>query len=77
MVPVPKKRRQGACVTDNFRGVSLLSVVYRAICIIIQERLMHFCARQKLIAEEQGGFRRLQRPGAFSVLTGTSEDGIQ
>ena len=43
---------------DDFRGVSLLSVVYKAMCMILQERLMTFCERQKLITEEQVGFKR-------------------
>ena len=55
LVPVQKKKGKGPCVADDFRGISLLSVVYKA---IIQERLSLLCEGYNLIAEEQGGFRR-------------------
>ena len=37
IVPVPKKRSRGTgvCVTDDFRGISLTSVAYKAMCAIV------------------------------------------
>ena len=55
MVPVPKKRSKGICRTDKFQGNSLVSVVYKAMCVIVQERLVE---ERQLLAEEQGGFTR-------------------
>ena len=39
LAPVPKSRSKGACRTEDFLGISLVSVVYKAIYLIIQERL--------------------------------------
>ena len=36
----------------------MLSVVHKAMCLIIQERLRLLCEGYNLIAEEQGGFRK-------------------
>ena len=38
--------------------ISLVSVVYEVMCIIIQERLLKAVVERQLLAEEQGGFRR-------------------
>ena len=54
-MPVPKKRSKGVCRTDKFQGNSLVSVVYKAMCVIVQERLVE---ERQLLAQEQGGFRR-------------------
>ena len=40
VVPVPKKRNKGVCKKEDFRGIALVSVVYKAMCLIVQERLM-------------------------------------
>ena len=37
IVPVPKKRRSGACVVDDVRGTVLVSEVYKAICSIVHQ----------------------------------------
>ena len=58
VVPVPKTRSKGAYRTEEFRGLSLVSVVYKAMCLIIQERLVSVVEERQLLAEEQGGFRR-------------------
>ena len=39
VAPLPKMRSKGACRTEEFLGISLVSVVYKAIYLIIQERL--------------------------------------
>ena len=58
IIPVPKKRYKGACVMDNFRGISLLSTVYKAMCMIVQDRLTQVVEERQLLAEEQGSFRK-------------------
>ena len=35
-----------------------MSVVYKAMCIIVQERLLKVVEERQLLAEEHGGFRR-------------------
>ena len=58
MVPIPKKRRSGVCKTDEFRGISLVPVAYKAMCSVIQGRLRHVVEERNLVAEEQRGFRK-------------------
>ena len=53
-----KKRVRGVCRMDEFRGISLVPVAYKAMCGIIQERLTQVVGERNLVAEEQGGFRR-------------------
>ena len=39
VIPVPKKRGQGLCVTDDFCGISVVSVhvPYKTMCMIVKE----------------------------------------
>ena len=53
VVPVPKTRSKGACRIEELRGISLVSVVYKAMCLIIQERLVKVVEERQLLAEEQ------------------------
>ena len=53
MIPVPKKRSRGPCNTDDFRGISLVSVPYKAMCMIVKERLALVMKERKYVAEEQ------------------------
>ena len=46
------------CRMDEFRGISLVPVAYKAMCGIIQERLTQVVGERNLVTEEQGGFRR-------------------
>ena len=57
-VPIPKRSRSGVWKTEDFRGISLLPVAYKAMCSIAQYRLVHVVEERKLVAEEQGGFRK-------------------
>ena len=45
-------------MTDDFRGISLTSVAYKAMCAIVQVRLKQVVEGGQLLAEEQGGFRK-------------------
>ena len=58
VVPMPKTRSKGACWTEEFLGICLVSVVYKAICLIVQERLVKVVEERQSLAEDQGGFRR-------------------
>ena len=58
MVPIPKRSRSGVCKTQGFRNISLLPVAYKAMCSIAQNRLLQVVEERKLVAEEQGGFRK-------------------
>ena len=58
VIQVPNKRSRGPCVTDDFHGMSLVTVPYKAICVIVKERLAFVVEERKLFAEEQGGFRK-------------------
>ena len=61
VVPVLKKKSKGICEADNFRGIVLVSVVYKVMCAVVQERVVPICDRKQLLAEEQGGVRRGRR----------------
>ena len=52
VVPVPKKKGMGICETDKFRGISLVSVVYKMMCSLVQERLVQVIESKQLLAEE-------------------------
>jgi hypothetical protein len=41
----------------DYRGITLLSVVYKLLSSILNSRLSAFCEREEKLAEEQGGFR--------------------
>ena len=43
---------------DEYRGISLVAVPYKALCSIMQKRMMVVVEEKRLVAEEQGGFRR-------------------
>ena len=58
IVPIPKKRSWGVCKTDDYRGISLTSVAYKAMCSVVHRRLLHMVEEKQLVAEEQGGFRK-------------------
>lgn len=51
IVPIHKKRRDGATKVVEFRGISLVSVVQQAMCSIVQWRLVHVTEERQLIEE--------------------------
>ena len=57
VVPVPERIKR-VCRKHNFRGISLVSVVYKAMCLIVQESLVQVVEDRELLEKEQGGFRR-------------------
>ena len=58
IIPIPKKRRWGVCKVDDFCGISLTLVVYKAMCNVVHRRLLHVVEEKQLVADEQGGFRK-------------------
>ena len=58
VVPIPKKQNRGPCRVDEFRGISLVAVPYKALCSIVHKRMVEVVEEKGLVAEEQGGFRR-------------------
>ena len=43
---------------DNYRGISLLSVVAKVYTAVLHRRLSQWCEENHIIADEQGGFRQ-------------------
>ena len=58
MATIPKKQKSGPCRVDEYRGISLVAVPYKALCSIMQKRMMVVVEEKRLVAEEQGSFRR-------------------
>ncbi len=58
VVRVPKKPRTGPCIPDDFRGIALTSVVYKAMCTVIKERVVKVAEEKGLVSEEQCAFRK-------------------
>ena len=42
---------------DNYRGISLLSIVGKVYTSILNQRLLDWCEKRSKFGEEQGGFR--------------------
>ena len=40
-------------MVDDFRGISLTSVAYKAMCSVVHRRLVHMVEEKQLVAEEQ------------------------
>ena len=52
---------------DNYRGITLLSVVGKLYTSILNNRISMYLEREKKIVEEQGGFR-IQRSTSEQIL---------
>ena len=44
-------------LTDNYRGIYLLSIVGKLYASILNHRLLEWCEKRNKFGEEQGGFR--------------------
>ena len=60
LIPVPKKQARRVSKVDYFRGISLSSIVCKVMCMILNMRLPTVAENEGLIAEEQGGFRKMR-----------------
>ena len=58
IVPIPTKRGGGVCKMNEFQGISLGFVPYKAMCSIIHRRSAQVVKGRNLVVEEQGGSRR-------------------
>ena len=56
IMPVPKGRVKGVCDTNDFRGISLTSMVGKIMCMILNNQLASFLEAGEILANEQGGF---------------------
>ncbi len=55
--PIPKSKTNDPRIPLNYRGVNLLSCIYKAYSCIINNRLSSYLERYHLIEDEQNGFR--------------------
>ena len=46
---------------NNFRGICIMNTLLKIICTLLNNRLTNFCAKNKLINEEQIGFQKNNR----------------
>ena len=60
---IPKKQKSGPCRVDEYRGISLVAVPYKALCSIMQKRMMVVVEEKRLVAEEQGGLEGAEAVG--------------
>ena len=56
--PIPKSSLKDPYVPLNYRGISLLSNVYKIYSSIINKRIMKYCDFNSVLVDEQNGFRR-------------------
>ena len=58
IVPVPKSSTKDPCIPLNYRGISLLSCIYKVYSGILNNRINNYFEDRNWYAEEQNGFRR-------------------
>ena len=56
--PIPKSKDKDSRVPLNYRGISLLSCVYKIYSSILNERLFSYLETFGLLVDEQNGFRK-------------------
>ena len=56
--PIPKPDAKDARDPLNYRGISLLSVPYKIYADILNQRLMDWLEQNKVLVDEQNGFRK-------------------
>ena len=57
ITPIPKSAAKDPCVPLNYRGISLLSCVYKMFSSLLNLRMTDHCERNGYIVDEQNGFR--------------------
>ena len=55
--PIPKSSSKDPCVPLNYRGISLLSCLYKMYTSLLNMRLANYCEGGGYLADEQNGFR--------------------
>jgi hypothetical protein len=56
--PIPKGSTIDPRVPLQYRGIALLSTVYKLYSAVLNNRIVKYCESEKLIHEEQNGFRQ-------------------
>ena len=56
--PIPKGAKKDPYTPLNYRGISLLSCVYKVYSGILNTRVVNYCEMLDIFVEEQNGFRR-------------------
>ena len=57
IAPIPKSSTKDPCVPLNYRGISLLSCVYKMYSSLLNIRITAHCEDNGYIVDEQNGFR--------------------
>lgn len=57
IAPIPKSSTKDPCVPLNYRGISLLSCVYKIYSSLLNLRITAHCENNDLLVDEQNGFR--------------------
>ena len=55
--PIPKNKTSDPRLPLNYRGISLLSVPYKAFCSILNQYILEWTEYTGILCEEQNGFR--------------------
>ena len=58
IAPIPKDSTKDKRIPLNYRGISLLSVVRKLYSAVLNNRLLGYLEDERLLTEEQNGFRR-------------------
>ena len=69
--PIPKSTKNDPRIPVNYRGISLLSTVYKVYSSILNSRLTNYLEQNNLLVEEQNGFRKARAciDHIFSITT--------
>ena len=57
ITPIPKNKTSDPRIPLNYRGISLLSVPYKAFCSILNQYILEWIEYTGILCEEQNGFR--------------------
>ena len=57
IAPIPKSASKDPCVPLNYRGISLLSCLYKLYTSMLNLRLTSYCENNDYLVDEQNGFR--------------------
>ena len=54
---VPNPKKSSSIDLNDFRGITLVSTVYKTFCLILNIRLMNWLKLREVLSEAQNGFR--------------------
>ena len=58
IIPIPKSSKSDSRVPLNYRGISLLSTVYKLYSSVLNKRLTDYLELNNVLVDEQNGFRK-------------------